>query len=63
MSLFYLLYASKAKESKRNGTQLLKQEKEKDTSFPLGAGETTRDELCGSQTLLQLLLSPTFRDN
>jgi hypothetical protein len=30
-----------------------KQENTKNTSFPPGAGETTKDELCGSLTLLQ----------
>ena len=53
MSLLYLLYASKSKERKRNGTQPQKTRKAKRIGFPLGTGETKRDELCGSQTLLQ----------
>ena len=39
-----------------------KQKKTKDTSVPLGAGETTKDELCGSLTLLQKLNYFLFRD-
>jgi hypothetical protein len=38
-----------------------KQKKGKDTSFPPGAGETTKDELCGSLTLLQNETTFLFR--
>ena len=44
----------KLKKAKETGNNPKKQEKGKDTGFPPGAGETTRDELCGLQTLLQL---------
>jgi hypothetical protein len=40
----------KAKETRHNPE---KQEKQKDIGFPPEARETKRDELCGSQTLLQ----------
>jgi hypothetical protein len=43
----------KLKKAKETGHNPEKQEKQKDTGFPPGAGETKRDELCGSQTLLQ----------
>jgi hypothetical protein len=49
---FYAKLTLTKKEKTREAT--LKQERKKKTGFPPRAEEMTRDELCGSQTLLQL---------
>jgi hypothetical protein len=44
----------KLKKAKETGHNLENKKREKDIGFPPVAGETTRDELYGSQTLLQV---------
>jgi hypothetical protein len=46
----------KLKELNKKGNNPEKQENTKNTTFPLGAGETTKGELCGSLTYYKMRL-------